>query len=31
MNPKLLSLLEWALFIAVVTAIWLLLPYSPVP
>jgi hypothetical protein len=31
MNPKLRNLLEWALFFAAVTAIWVLLPYSPSP
>jgi hypothetical protein len=31
MNPRLRSLLEWALFIAAVTVIWMLLPYSPSP
>jgi len=31
MSPKLRSLLEWALFIAAVAAIWVLVPYSPSP
>jgi hypothetical protein len=31
MNPRLRGLLEWALFIAAVTVLWILLPYSPSP